>query len=47
MPCFVLAAGESVRFEADYPKQHIEIEGERLLDRIGSQFVSWGFEKVK
>ena len=38
MPVFVLAAGESTRFEADYPKQHIEIEGERLLDRIMGQF---------
>lgn len=37
MPVFVLAAGETSRFEADYPKQHIEIEGERLLDRIEKQ----------
>lgn len=30
----VLAAGECVRFEASYPKQNIEIDGEKIIDRI-------------
>lgn len=38
MPSFILAAGESVRFEGGYPKQHIEIDGERVIDRIFRQF---------
>jgi hypothetical protein len=29
----VLSAGESVRFEAPYPKQNIEINGEKIIDR--------------
>jgi hypothetical protein len=38
MLSFVLAAGESVRFQASYPKQHIEINGETLLSRILRSF---------
>jgi len=34
----ILAAGESVRFEESYPKQHIEIGGERIIDRILKMF---------
>jgi len=29
----ILAAGNSVRFGGLYPKQHIEIDGERIIDR--------------
>jgi hypothetical protein len=29
----VLSAGESVRFEAPYPKQNIEIDGEKIIER--------------
>lgn len=35
---FILAAGECVRFGADYPKQHIEVDGERIIDRTIRQF---------
>ena len=36
--CIILAAGESERFDADYPKQHIVIKNERLIERILRQF---------
>jgi choline kinase len=29
----ILSAGESIRFDEVYPKQHIEIQGERIIDR--------------
>lgn len=38
LSCFILAAGESIRFDAPYPKQHIRIDGERLIDRTRRQF---------
>jgi hypothetical protein len=34
----VLSAGESVRFDAPYPKQNIEIGGERIIDRTLRMF---------
>jgi len=34
----VLSAGESVRFDGPYPKQHIEIDGERIIDRTLRMF---------
>jgi len=34
----VLSAGESMRFDGPYPKQHIEIDGERIIDRTLRMF---------
>jgi len=34
----VLSAGESARFDGPYPKQHIEIDGERIIDRTLRMF---------